>query len=468
MKSQYRTRIEEVTKNSILHACLFAFGIAGLLAWASASAAGADPARPNVIVILADDIGAEGLACYGSTIYTTPNLDRMAAEGLRFNNAYTSPLCTPTRVMIMSGLYPNRTGFQGLISKDESVRLPPAIKTFGHYFREAGYRTAIAGKWQLGQFDQFPGQPVEHGFDKYCMWTWQYAGKKSSRYYSPQIYRDGEIFDGTERDFGPDYYSQFLLDFIDENKRDPFFIYYPMALVHSPFINPPEVQELAQSRLTDDLDKQTRAFGHMITYMDHLVGKILSRLRQHGLERNTLVLFTGDNGTGRQITSKLAGMNIQGGKGTMTEAGSRVPLLAWWPGTIQPGIREQLFSLADVLPTITSVANIQLSRQLDGMDLSHVLHGKEGQDREQVLINYGRGYFVRESRFRLNQDGKFYDIPVTSDKDRYSEKVTTDPTHETDRRRLQNALDQFMAIKSEIAPKRKGGTKSKSSREKQP
>ena len=216
------------------------------------------------------------------------------------------------------------------------------------------------------------------------------------------------------------------------------------------------------------IDKQTRAFGDMITYMDHLVGKIFSRLREHGLDRNTLVLFTGDNGTGRPITSKLPGMNLQGGKGTMTEAGSRVPLLAWWPGTIEPGVCEQLFCLADVLPTVTSVAGIPLSRRLDGMDLSHVLLGKEGKDREQVFINFGRGYFVRENRFRLNQDGKLYDIPVTSDKERYSEKVTTDPAHEVDRLRLQADLDQFLAIEREISPELKSGKKSKTSRKKRP
>ena len=108
--------------------------------------------RPNVIVIMADDIGAEGLACYGSTIYTTPHLDRMAADGIRFNNAYATPLCTPTRVMIMSGLYPNRTGYQALIGKGEDVRLVPEIRTFAHDFRDAGYATAIAGKvaaWQV-------------------------------------------------------------------------------------------------------------------------------------------------------------------------------------------------------------------------------------------------------------------------------------------------------------------------------
>ena len=410
---------------------------------------------PNVIVIMADDIGAEGLGCYGSTIYSSPNLDRMAAEGLRFTNAYATPLCTPTRVMIMSGLYPNRTGFRALIGKGEGVRVPASIKTFGHYFRDAGYHTAVAGKWQLGKFDEYPGQPVEHGFDEYCLWTWFYQGKKASRYYGPQIYRDGKVTNGDKDDFGPDDYSEFVLDFIDRKKDDPFFLYFPMALVHSPFVHPPELEELARSRLTDDLDKSTVAFGHMITYMDHIVGRILQRLQRHGIEKNTLVLFTGDNGTHRSITSKLKGMDIKGGKGTMTEAGSRVPLLAWWPRTIDPGVRDELFCLVDVLPTIASVARIRLDRDVDGMDLSHLLVGRNGRDREQVFINYGRGFFVRDKSFRLNQDGNFYDIPVTSDRRRYSERKVDGPDFKSERERLQVLLDEFMSIESEFSNRSK-------------
>jgi len=363
-------------------------------------------------------------------------------------------------VVLMSGLYPNRTGFQGLLGKGDEKRLPLEIKTFGHDFRAAGYQTAIAGKWQLGQFDEFPGQPVEHGFDRYCLWTWLYQGKKTSRYYSPHIYQDGEIVEGGEKDFGPDFYSKFLLTFIDDNKDKPFFIYYPMALVHAPFIEPPRPSEPAQSPDKESLENRNAKFGHMVSSMDRIVGGILRRLEEHGIDDNTRVLFTGDNGTDSRIISKLADMEIKGGKASMTEAGTRVPLLAWWPGTIKPGVREQLFCLADVLPTITSVAGIPLSRKLDGMDLSHVLLGKEGTDRDQVYINYGRGFYVRESRFRLDQDGKLYDIPATSDKDRYGEKVTTDPAHEADRRRLQSALDEFQAIQSEFSPNLKGGKKS--------
>ena len=185
-------------KNSLLHRIILLV-VALLVASDQACAK-----QPNVIVIMADDLGAEGLACYGSEIYTTPNLDRMASQGVLFRNAYTTPLCTPTRVMLMSGLYPNRTGFRALISKDKGVRMPASIKTFGHYFQDAGYATAIAGKWQLGKFDEYPGQPTEHGFDEYCMWTWFYKGKKSSRYYGPQIYRDGKVINGDKDDFGTD------------------------------------------------------------------------------------------------------------------------------------------------------------------------------------------------------------------------------------------------------------------------
>ncbi|MEM8913779.1 MAG: sulfatase-like hydrolase/transferase [Planctomycetota bacterium] len=405
--------------------------------------------RPNVIVIMADDIGAEGLACYGSTIYTTPNLDQMAAEGVRFNNAYATPLCTPTRVMIMSGLYPNRTGYRALIGKGEGVRLVPEIKTFAHDFRAAGYATAVAGKWQLGKFDECPNQPVEHGFDEYCMWSWFYKGKKSSRYYGPQIYRDGVITNGDADDFGPDDYRDFVLDSIDRKKDQPFLVYFPMALVHSPFINPPDLRKRAESKFTDDLDKQTRAFGHMITYMDQTVGDIMAKLQEHDLDENTLVLFTGDNGTNKSITSKLPGMELKGGKGSMTEAGSRVPLLAWWPGQLKPAVRDEFFCLVDVLPTIHSIAGIDLERKVDGMDLSQLLVGGDGTNREHVLINYGRGFFVRDKRFRLNQNGKLYDISVASDATRYSEAVTTDPTHTADRARLQGILDDFMAIDAE-------------------
>ena len=399
--------------------------------------------KPNVIVIMADDIGAEGLACYGSTIYTSPQLDKMAAEGVRFNNAYATPLCTPSRVMIMTGTYPHRNGFKALIGKRPGLRMPGNIPTFGHYFKNAGYKTAIAGKWQLGKFDAFPNQPVDHGFDKFCMWTWFYKEKKDSRYYKPHIHVNGKFFQGTEKDFGPDYYSKFLLDFIDENKDEPFFIYFPMALVHSPFIIPPKLEDLASKKFTDDLDKSTKAFGHMITYMDDIIGQMIERLKKHEIDDNTMIIFTGDNGTHKKITSKLPGMDLKGGKGDAIESGSRVPFIVRWPGKIKPAVSDEFFCLVDVLPTICSIADIKVTAEVDGMDLSHSFFGKEGKNREYIVMPY-KGFYVRDKRFRLHEDGRFFDIPVTSDKERYSEKESKNPEHEPHRKRLQSLIDKYI------------------------
>ena len=145
----------------VLLSLLAFFAIAGIAPAASQSAR-----KPNVILIMADDLGAEGLGCYNSSIYHTPNLDTMSREGVLFENGYATPLCTPTRVMIMTGIYPQKTGFRNLIGKDKEDRMPASLKTFGTYFKEAGYATAMAGKWQLGQFDVFPNQPTHWLFSR--------------------------------------------------------------------------------------------------------------------------------------------------------------------------------------------------------------------------------------------------------------------------------------------------------------
>ena len=415
-----------------------------------------------MIVIMADDLGAEGLNCYGSTIYTSPHLDRMAEEGIRFNSAYSTPLCTPTRVMIMSGLYPNRTGYKALMGKGPRVRMPDAIRTFGHDFREAGYQTAIAGKWQLGKFYEFPDQPVEHGFDEYCMWTWMHKGKKTSRFYSPHYYTNGKTIQGTEKEYGPDIYANFLLDFIDRNKDQPFFIYYPMALVHSPFIDPPRLHELAETKFTDDLPEKTQSFGRMITYMDDIIGRIRARLETHEIDGNTLIIFTADNGTHKSITSRLPDMELPGGKGDMIESGTRVPLIAWWPGKIKPVVKEEFFCLVDVLPTICSIASIELNRVVDGMDLSHHFLGGEGANREHIFMAYkGEQYYLRDREYRLNIGGKkggtetLFHNPVATLRERYSEKITTDPNDEMKQRAMKKIMEPYLAIPDEYEAARK-------------
>ncbi|MEM1223219.1 MAG: sulfatase-like hydrolase/transferase [Verrucomicrobiota bacterium] len=414
---------------------------------ASVLSAATNAQKPNIILIMSDDLGAEGLACYNSTIYTTPNLDRLAANGAVFENAYATPLCTPTRVMIMSGMYPNRTGFTGLISRvDERARMPKKLITIGNYFQENGYKTAVAGKWQLGRFDVYPNQPVEHGFDQYCMWKWFFkSDERTSRYYAPQIWEDGASNDGDQTVFGPDVYTDYLLDFIETNKDEPYFVYFPMALVHSPFIAPPSLKELACSKYHDGMDEDTKNFGHMITYMDMLIGRIAEKIEETGQAENTLIIFTADNGCHKFITSRLGEKDLKGGKGKMTEAGCRVPLIFYWPGKVPPAQREEFFSLVDILPTLASITDIEID-PVDGMNLSHNLFGKQGEDRDHVFMYFKKEAFVRNKRFRLNEKGELFDIPITSDESRYSEKVSKNPEHQAAKDRLQKLLDDYLAI----------------------
>jgi arylsulfatase A len=403
-----------------------------------------EPVRPNIIVIMADDLGAEALGSYGSTIYSTPNLDRMAREGARFDNAYATPLCTPTRVMLMTGQYPNRTGFTNLISKDKKARMPETLKTFGTYFKKAGYHNAIAGKWQLGRLDLFSNQPMEHGFDDYCLWKWKYANKKSSRYYSPGIWCNGASTDGSPHEYGPDMYLQFILNFIEKNRNEPFLVYFPMALVHPPLVAPPALKERAYSKYPQGINKKTKIFGHMVTYMDMMVGKIMETVKAAGIEDHTLIIFTGDNGSPNDVKSRLSDhLVVQGGKSNKNEAGTRVPFIARWPGRIPPGVRTSFISLVDVLPTIASIAHIEVDDEVDGMDLSHNLLGTSGKDRQYVVFAYKDDLWVRDNTFRFHRDGSLFYCPVTSNKTRYQSRLSDRAERKHERRRLRGILDNY-------------------------
>ena len=407
--------------------------------------------KPNILLIMADDLGAENLACYGNTVYSTPRLDRMASEGARFENAFATPVCTPTRAMILTGLYPNRTGFLERLDSpsdtEKNNRLPLHLQTFASVFKKAGYATAIAGKWHLGDFQRHPDQPGSHGFDEHCLWVQYWNGKRPSRFYGPHVWENSEYRVLGDEVFGPDHYCDFLLDFIERNQDGPFLAYFPMNLIHGPLIEPPALKELAESNYPNDLGKNERKAGHMVTYMDALVGRMLDRLKELGLDRNTLVIFTGDNGTAPNLVSQLGSFHLRGGKRTMNEAGTRVPLIAYWPERIPAGTRHSFFSLMDVLPTIASIAEIPLEQDVDGMDLSHNLFDTPGIDRTHFAMAFeGDVYFVRDSRFRLHEDGRFYEVPVSEVEERYRMTPLGPNQFPEHRQRLQRYLDAFMKI----------------------
>ena len=409
--------------------------------------------RPNILLIMADDLGAENLACYGNTVYSTPHLDRLAAEGARFENAYATPVCTPTRAMILTGLHPNRSGFlerlDSPLDPERNNRLPVHLKTFGHVFQSAGYATAIAGKWHLGDFQKCPDQPTTHGFDEHCLWVQYWDGERRSRYYAPHNWENGQYKVHGEDVFGPDYYCDFLINFMERNRERPFFAYFPMNLIHGPLITPPGDQESAEARFRKDLGGRERKAGQMVHYMDAIVGRLLSKLKELGLEENTLVIFTGDNGTAGSLVSRLGVFHLRGGKRTMNEAGTRVPFIARWPGRIPPGRRDSFITLMDMLPTLASVANITLEHDVDGMDLSHNLLARPGRGREYFTMAFEGGvFFIRDKRFRLHEDGRLYDVSVATNAARYNMDVISDSKrHSNVRRQLRRRLDEFMAIK---------------------
>jgi arylsulfatase A len=382
-------------------------------------------APPNIVLILADDYGIDSMPCYGSDRFETPRLDRMAAEGLRFANCYATPLCTPSRVEILSGLYPFRLGWRENIhhrvDDPERTDLPsaldPTTKTFATDLRAAGYATCVTGKWQLCYFDEHPDHCRELGFDEYCCWLWQVldretnAWRLTSRYWLPSIYRNGERLRDLAGEYGPDLHADYLLDFITRKKDTPFLAFASLALPHEPFQDTPDQIDPAQ--VTSDPTTDTACYKRMVAYMDKQVGRILDTLVELGIERNTLVLFTSDNGTPPEIPVRYRGVSRNGEKGRLTEGGTRVPLLAHWPGTIEPGRGStQLVDLTDVRTTLAALTNHRgpFERKLDGVSFAPVLRGGRESVRQVAYSMLRDERFARGSQYKVYSDGRFFDV----------------------------------------------------------
>jgi len=389
-----------------------------------ALAGSADAAeRPNIVLIMADDMGYECVAANGGESYETPHLDRLAEQGMRFEHCYAQPICTPSRVKIMTGMHNSRnyTRFGHL---DEEAY------TFGNLLREAGYATCVVGKWQLeGGFDA----PHRFGFDEYCLWQ---LTRRPNRYPNPGLEINGEEKDFKDGEYGPDIVAEYACDFIERHADgdEPFFVYYPMILPHWPFEPTPDSEEWDPTfRRGDDSEKSRkgwrewgdRFFPDMVRYTDKLVGRIVSKLEEQGVREDTLVIFTGDNGTAQSVTSVLNGREVEGGKGKMTDAGMRVPMIASWPGTTPAGrVDADLVDFSDYFPTLAEVAGAEMPEGLnvDGRSFAGELRGRETNRREWIYCWYFRdgkvnpdskwdnGEFARTRRYKLYKDGRFYNI----------------------------------------------------------
>jgi len=398
-----------------MHQRLFAlagalFGLAALPVAAPAGPAAAQPRPPNVVVILADDFGFEGVAANGGE-YRTPHLDALARGGVRFVNAHSTPLCTPSRVQLLTGRYNHRNYVR-------FARFDYRERTFAHMLKDAGYATAVAGKWQL---EGGPQAPQRAGFDEYLLWQIAEEGR-GSRYWKPKLLRDGRPVPTTADQYGPDLFEAYLEDFATRNRARPFLAYWPMALTHGPFDPTPDGGKR-------DRPSGPAHFPDMVAYLDTLIGRFVAHLERLGLRENTLILFAGDNGSPREIVSRLNGRTIRGGKGRTTDAGTHVPLIASWPGRIPPGrVNPDLVDFSDVLPTLAAATGAALPTgvTLDGHSFLPALLGQGGQPRQWIFLHYEprqanstvKVRLARDTRWKLYDDGRLYDLAADPDEER--------------------------------------------------
>jgi arylsulfatase A len=373
--------------------------------------------KPNVILIMADDIGFECLSINGSTSYKTPVLDSLALNGVNFTKAISQPLCTPSRVKIMTGKYNFR-------NYEHFTYLNSNQKTFGNLFKENGYKTAIVGKWQLNgikikavdkNISQDNKRPYEFGFDEYSLWQLTKTKDLGERFANPLIEQNGKFLPRNENAYGPDVVSDYAVDFIKRNKDNPFFIYYPMLLVHDPFVPTPDSPEWQS--LETRSKKDNKYFVDMVAYMDKIIGKIVDELEAQGIAENTLLLFVGDNGTHPRIISQTENGSIRGGKGNTISHGVNVPMLASWPSIIEKSKSYSgLVNFNDFYATFSDILNVENAG--DGESLVQILKNKGTLKRETVSIYYDpmwgqskfRNVFSQTKRYKLYQNGEFFDM----------------------------------------------------------
>lgn len=369
--------------------------------------------KPNIILIMADDLGYETLGCNGNDDKLTPRLDALAKTGMRFENCFSTPLCTPSRVQLMTGKYNNRNyiGF-GL--------LDPKEITFGTLMQQQGYRTCIAGKWQLlgnaGQRKLAGGKigtlPQNAGFNNYCLWQVDTLG---SRYANATVYMPPGTSKKIEGSYGPDIFSNYIEKFMEQNKQAPFFVYYPMVLTHDPFEPTPFSPK-------GDLpaDKNNSYFKDMVRYMDYTVGRLLDKVDQLGIRDNTVIIFMGDNGTSKAITSNFKGDKRKGDKGSTTEYGTHVPLIVNWKGITKAGtVNSNLIDFTDFLPTLLEISGTKISDSLalDGKSFYSQLKGSHGPKRDWVFCHYDprwgnfkKSTYVHDKAWKVYQSGEIYDL----------------------------------------------------------
>lgn len=331
-------------------------------------------AGPNIIVIFTDDQGYRDLGSYGAPNIETPNLDRMAAEGMRMTNFYVAqPVCSASRAALLTGCYPSRVSIHGALGPGAGIGLNPEEETLAEICKSKGYKTAMVGKWHLGDHPSF--YPTKQGFDEYFglpysndMWP-RHPNKNLDFPPLPLIENDSIIeYLHDDQNMLTTRYTEKATRFIEKNKDEPFFLYFAHSMPHVPLF----VSEKFQGKSKAGL------YGDVIMEIDWSVGRIIETLRKFGLDKNTLVLFTSDNGPWLNYgTHSGSALPLREGKGTVLEGGVRVPFIAWWPGMIPAGkTHDEAAMTIDILPTIANLIGATLpQKEIDGKDIWPLISG---------------------------------------------------------------------------------------------
>lgn len=393
-----------------------------MLSW-SHSIGAAEPSsrRPNVLFILLDNFGKDWFRCYGSQENQTPVIDSLTRTGLKFRNCYVTPVCSTTRVMLLTGRYPFRTGWH--------THHDPAIYGGGYFdwnrevclarvMKSAGYDTCISGKWQVNDlFDPEQADAIRrHGFDEYCLFPEGRKGHPAhkKRYWDAYVICNGERLDTTGK-FGPDIFTDYLIDYMDRHRDRPFFAYYSTILTHIPVVPTPH-----------NKDQNLAPRGHfagMARYADHLIGRLIAALDEFGLRDNTIVFIMADNGTDsgtdqnafQSLGGRVNGRISEEGIYSLTERGINVPFIVNCPKLVPAGREsDDLIDASDILPTLAELAGAELPKgvTIDGRSFAQQVLGQERDEswRPWCFTQYYETRVIRGQRFKLYSTGEFFDL----------------------------------------------------------
>ena len=385
-----------------------------------------EQSRPNIIFILADDQGIDGVGCYGSDRFKgkTPNIDRLAAEGIRFTHCYANPACGPSRATLMTGRYVFRTGAvhnenTGNVVAQHEIGIAKVL-------RQAGYATCQVGKWrQLGNW------PGDWGFDESVT-----DPDPSGWYWRDSYIQNGRQVKLKKKVYFPDVMDDFAIDFIRRNKDKPFFLYYSAHLIHVWLQPTPDSKPGAS---------EEQIYDDSTVYLDKEVGKLTAELDALKLRERTLVVYAGDNGCAQE-PSTINGRKINGKKGTLLEGGSRVPLVANWKGVTPKGkVLDNLIDFSDMFPTFAELGRAKLPEgvTIDGHSFAPRLHGQVGNPRPWVYVQWNQNWYVRERGYKLWKNGGLLDMSDAPFVERSIPAAAQDAAAKAARQRLRAVLGQL-------------------------